>query len=222
MDTRKIIEGIRERMLDPSYISALKTEYAEQTKDGTFYTEEHEYDLAMEYLKQLPDEKKVLLAEMETLYAGEYNYASTYPFYCGMLCAFEQYFTPDRQQVFDYSNIIGEKMCTMPHMQRHRDFFEKNTEILSLTEKLLDGASEEAAEHITSVNCGWDQRVHSATIYSFYIGYRFGLEILEEVVPMSSIKLMPKTLFLEYELGFTVPYTLRERKKGVAECEVSA
>ena len=222
MNTRKIIEGIRERMHDPSYVSALKNEYAAQVKDGTFYTEEHEYDLAVEYLKCLPEDKKAQLAEMEKLYSGKYDYASTYPFYCGLLCAFEQYFNPNQQQAFDYSTIIGEKMCTMPHMQRHRSFYEKNTAILELTEKLLDDADEVTTDHITSINCGWDQRIHSATIYSFYIGYRFGLEILDEVIPMSAATLMPKTLFLEYELGFTAPYSFRERQNGPTESEVSA
>ena len=35
MNTRKIIEGIRERMHDPSYVSALKNEYAAQVKDSS-------------------------------------------------------------------------------------------------------------------------------------------------------------------------------------------
>ena len=109
----------------------------------------------------------------------------------------------------------------MPHMQRHRSFYEKNTAILELTEKLLDDADEVTTDHITSINCGWDQRIHSATIYSFYIGYRFGLEILDEVIPMSAATLMPKTLFLEYELGFTAPYSFRERQNGPTESEVS-
>jgi len=222
MDTRKIIEGIRERMLDPSYISALKKEYTDQTQDGTFYTEEHEYNLAVEFLKRLPEEKQHQITEMEKLYSENIDYASTYPFYCGLVCAFEQYFTPEQKQSFDYATIIGEKMCTMPFMQRHRSFYEKNTAILELTKELLEGSDEEAADHITSINCAWDQRSHSATIYSFYIGYRFGLEVLDEVIPMASATLMPKTLFLEYELGYTAPYSARERNRGASESEVSA
>ena len=222
MDTRKIIEGLRKRMLDPSYIGALKSEYQAQVQDGTFYTEEHEYDLAADHLKQLPAGKVELLMKMEKLYSENFEYASTYPFYCGLLCAFEQYFVPDLQQSFDYNTIVGERMCTMPHMQRHWSFYKKNTAILELTEELLADAEEETSEHITSINCAWDQRIHSATIYSFYIGYRFGLEILDEVEPLSAAKLLPKTLFMEYELGFTTPYSIRERKRETVESEVSA
>lgn len=215
MDTRNIIEGIKGRIFDPSYVSALKTAYDDQVKAGYFETEEKEYALGSEFLNQkLSEEQKAILASMEANYAEKYSYASTYPFYCGLLCAFEQLFLPSQKQVFDFSTSINEDLNTLPRMKRHVRYHELNTQILEQTNQLLADADEETTEHITSISCGWDQRIHSASVYSFYIGYRFGLDIIDQVVPMGSMNLMEKTLYLEYELGFTTPYKSREREKA--------
>lgn len=220
MDTRKIIEGLQARMFDPSYVIALKEAYSNQVAEGYFDTEENEYALATKFLsKKLSDEQKAILASMEADYAEKYDFACTYPFYCGLICAFEQFFQPDRQQIFDFSTSINKDLNTLPRMKRHIRYYELNTQILEKTNKLSQDADEETDDHITSINCGWDQRVHSASIFAFYIGYRYGLDVIDQVVPMGSTRLMQKTLYLEYELGFTSPYRKREHKKERTENE---
>ena len=179
MDTGKIIEGIETRMFDPSYFSALKTSYSNQVSAGYFEMEEKEYALGSEFLSQkLSVEQQAILANMESNYAEKYSIASTYPFYCGLICAFEQFFLPDQQQAFDFNTTIDEDLNTLPRMKRHVRYHELNTQILDDTNQLLADADEETAEHITSITCGWDQRIHSTSVYAFYIGYRFGLNLM--------------------------------------------
>ena len=216
MDTGKIIEGIETRMFDPSYFSALKTSYSDQVSAGYFEMEEKEYAQGAEFLSQkLSVEQQAILANMESNYAEKYSIASTYPFYCGLICAFEQFFHPDQQQAFDFNTSINEDLNTLPRMKRHVRYHELNTRILDDTNQLLADADEETAEHITSITCGWDQRIHSASVYAFYIGYRFGLNVIDKVIPLGTMNLIQKTLFLEYELGFTEPYRNREQKQAV-------
>ena len=179
MDTGKIIEGIETRMFDPSYFSALKTSYSDQVSAGYFEMEEKEYAQGAEFLSQkLSVEQQAVLANMESNYAEKYSIASTYPFYCGLICAFEQFFLPNQQQAFDFNTSINEDLNTLPRMKRHVRYHELNTRILDDTNQLLADADEETAEHITSITCGWDQRIHSASVYAFYIGYRFGLNLM--------------------------------------------
>ena len=179
MDTGKIIEGIETRMFDPSYISALKTSYSSQVSAGYFEMEEKEYAQGAEFLSQkLSIEQQAILANMESNYAEKYSIASTYPFYCGLICAFEQFFLPNQKQAFDFNTSINEDLNTLPRMKRHVRYHELNTRILDDTNQLLADADEETAEHITSITCGWDQRIHSASVYAFYIGYRFGLNLM--------------------------------------------
>lgn len=216
MDTGKIIEGIETRMFDPSYFSALKTSYSDQVSAGYFEMEEKEYAQGAEFLSQkLSVEQQAVLANMESNYAEKYSIASTYPFYCGLICAFEQFFLPNQQQAFDFNTSINEDLNTLPRMKRHVRYHELNTRILDDTNQLLADADEETAEHITSITCGWDQRIHSASVYAFYIGYRFGLNVIDKVIPLGTMNLIQKTLFLEYELGFTEPYRNREQKQAV-------
>lgn len=216
MDTGKIIEGIETRMFDPSYFSALKTSYSDQVSAGYFEMEEKEYAQGVEFLSQkLSVEQQAILVNMESNYAEKYSIASTYPFYCGLICAFEQFFLPNQQQAFDFNTSINEDLNTLPRMKRHVRYHELNTRILDDTNQLLADADEETAEHITSITCGWDQRIHSASVYAFYIGYRFGLTVIDKVIPLGTMNLIQKTLFLEYELGFTEPYRNREQKQAV-------
>ena len=141
--------------------------------------EEKEYALGAEFLSQkLSVEQQTILANMESNYAEKYSIASTYPFYCGLICAFEQFFLPDQKQAFDFNTSINEDLNTLPRMKRHVRYHELNTRILDDTNQLLADADEETAEHITSITCGWDQRIHSASVYAFYIGYRFGLNLM--------------------------------------------
>ena len=215
MDTRKIIEGLKERMFGPPYISALKMEYDDQVKAGTFKIEEDEYALAAEYLAQnLSEDRKAMLAQMEADYTEKYSYASTYPFYCGLMCAFEQFFHPGRDQLYDFRASIEDDMNTLPRMKRHREYYEHNKHIFDLGTELAEDADDETSEHITSINCAWDQRVHSASVDAFYIGYRFGLHIIEQVVPLGFTHMTKETLYLEFTLGFTSLYSLREQKES--------
>ena len=56
MNTRKIIEGLKARMFDPSYISALKTAYGDQVEAGYFEIEEKEVMVSSEEISLLDPE----------------------------------------------------------------------------------------------------------------------------------------------------------------------
>lgn len=220
MDTRKILAALEKRVFDPEYVKALENAYAEDVAKGTFDIQEGEYNEAVPYLEtHLSKEQKVILHGIEADYRKKRICASEYPFCCGLMCAFEQLFSPEAQQRFDYDTAVQGGMCTMPAMTRHLEYYETSQRILDQSEALMEAVDLETREHIISINCAWDQRVHSQTINAFYLGYRAGLEIMERVQPMSSYKLTSKKLYLEYELGFTTPYEQRERtqaKKAVS------
>lgn len=47
--------------------------------------------------------------------------------------------------------------------------------------------------------------------YSFYKGYRYALDIVEEIDLLGTVKITEKILYTEYKLGFTM--TRKEREK---------
>lgn len=218
MNTRIILSDLHRNAFGPEYENALVNAYAEDVACGTFATEEGDYNDAVTYLeKHFSQEQKETLRKIETDYRDNRCYASKYPFFCGLMCAFEQFFVPDRKQDYDYTSTVQERMCTMPSMMRHREYYSTNRQILERVDTLMETVDKETREHIVSICCAWDQRIHSQTINAFYLGYRAGLEIMEQVQPMSSYKLTSKKLYLEYELGFTTPYEQRERKPAKKE-----
>lgn len=220
MDTRKILDDLRKSLFGPEYVKALENAYTEDVAIGTFDIQEGEYNAAVPYLEtHLSKEQKEILSSIEADYRQKRSCASEYPFCCGLMCAFEQLFSQDVHQRFDYDTAVQGGMCTMPAMTRHHSYYETNQRILERSEALMESVDKETREHIISISCAWDQRVHSQTINAFYLGYRAGLAIMDKVQPMLSYSLTSKKLYLEYELGFTTPYEQRERtlaKKDVS------
>ena len=218
MNTKKLLDGLRESIFGSMYVKSLEDAYAEEVDQGIFDIQESDYRQAVPYLdKHLTQEQKEILNGIEADYGQMRIYAGEYPFYCGLMCAFEQFFIPEGKQSYDYDAAVQGGMCTMPAMTRHVSYFEANQRILEQSEALMEAVDKDTREHIVSINCAWEQRIHSQTIYAFYLGYRAGLEIMDRVRPMSSYALTSKKLYLEYQLGFTTPYEFRERRSAQKE-----
>lgn len=75
----------------------------------------------------------------------------------------------------------------------------------------IDG-DEERREHLTSIECAWEQRVHWAACHSFYCGYRAAVKVLTAVEGVSTFDMIPHTLLLEYHLGYTKSYDQTEQQ----------
>ena len=214
MNTRRIIKELYGKAFDQGYVDTLKAAYKADVEEGLFTAEEADYSKAVPYLEEhLSSEQKEILKAIEQRYENRWDYATQYPFVCGLMHAFEQFFSRDEEYLYGYDKAISEGMCTNPGMQRHGAFCSDATEVCVYLETLEANTDEETVEHITSIACAWDQRIHSATIHSYYLGYQAGLTMIDVVKPLSSMYLMEKTLYLEYQLGFTEPYSMRESRK---------
>ena len=100
----------------------------------------------------------------------------------------------------------------MPGMQRHALFLQMNDENKKLIEQLEVDGDEERREHLTSIECAWEQRVHWAACHSFYCGYRAAVKVLTAVDGVRAFDMIPHTLLLEYYLGYTKPYDQTEQQ----------
>lgn len=68
-----------------------------------------------------------------------------------------------------------------------------------------------------SVYSAWDNRLYGVLRHSFYMGYRYAIEIINHVKPLSaSINMNDKILLTEYELGFI--RTLSEQEQRTTQC----
>lgn len=218
MQTRTIIKALRGRVFDDAYAKALSTAYTEDVDNGDFKITEDEYAAAEAALQTgLSDEQKELLKEMELRHKENWQYATEYAFFCGMLGAFEQYLVPDGRYSFDYSNSVAHNLFEIPGMERHRKYHENSQHNLEGFTALEEALDEELNYHIVSVNSAWGERVNHAAVHSYYCGYRAAIALIEEVVPLGATGMIEKILMTEYELGFTTPYWSREIPKTRAQ-----
>ena len=100
----------------------------------------------------------------------------------------------------------------MPGMQRHTLFLKMHDENKKLIEQLEIDGDEERREHLTSIECAWEQRIHWAACHSFYCGYRAAVKVLTVVEGVSTFDMVPHTLLLEYHLGYTKSYDQTEQQ----------
>lgn len=100
----------------------------------------------------------------------------------------------------------------MPGMQRHTLFLKMHDENKKLIEQLEIDGDEERREHLTSIECAWEQRVHWAACHSFYCGYRAAVKVLTAVDGVNAFDMIPHTLLLEYHLGYTKSYDQTEQQ----------
>jgi len=214
MNVKKIARELKERVFDENYTCTLKAAYDAEIADGQFDALEEDYTTAQEYLStHLTNDQKELLNAIENRFEENRDYAGRYPFICGMVHAFEQFFSKAENYSFDYGKTISEGLSTIPGMRHHVSYYSNATVNCSDIETLHESVDEETSEHITSIACAWEQRIHSATIHSFFLGYHTSLSMIEEIKPLGAWEMIDKILVLEYELGFTVPYSQRESMK---------
>ena len=65
-----------------------------------------------------------------------------------------------------------------------------------------------------SIQVAWDEREFGVLRHGLYLGYRFGLSILESVQPLGTIQNMRGQILLtEYELGLLMTGDEREREQ---------
>lgn len=56
--------------------------------------------------------------------------------------------------------------------------------------------------HLISIELGYDQRVYSATLNAFYVGYLAVAELIMRIDPSATAKILAQVLLFELHWGF--------------------
>lgn len=213
MSVKAMLDEMWDRAFDKTYDAYIREDYDRWAKKE-FLTEEGEYDAAEKALPSaLTPEQMEKLQQMEHNYQMNREYASRYGFKAGLFSGFNQYFTGTCAAEEGFDVTLEKNLMEMPGMQRHFEPSIRRDEIHKIIEELDPILSDENKEHLVSIECAWDQRIHSAACHSFYCGYRACLEILDSVKSMESIHMLAGTLMLEHHLGYISSYEQVERKQ---------
>ena len=212
MSVASMLENMKRRALDSTYDAYICEEYDAWAVES-FATEEGEYDAArLELPKVLSSEQMEKLKTMEERYRQNRKYASHYGFEAGLFSGFQLFFSGNGITEDGFDRYLMKSLMEMPGMQRHTLFLKMHDENKKLIEQLEIDGDEERREHLTSIDCAWEQRVHWAACHSFYCGYRAAVKVLTAVDGVNTFDMIPHTLLLEYHLGYTKSYDQTEQQ----------
>lgn len=214
MTTAKLLEEMAKDAFGATFQTALDDLY-DRSIPRDYAMPEREYNEAMEALPNvLSQEKQLLVQEFEEKARWVRKHNGGYGFLAGLYCGFLQYFTEHRDLDGGFTQYVTEEISKMPNAKRHRENYTRLNRMSTIELALVEGETEETAEHIISMEFAWSQRNHSASVYGFYTGYRAALEIVDLIVPNENCKakMIGKLLSMEHRLGFTQSYAERERE----------
>ena len=103
-------------------------------------------------------------------------------------------------------------LMELPSMTRHQAYYLRSEDNLEIANALRESLDESTYEHVVSVECAWGQRIHSAACHGFYCGYRAALNLIDDIKPLDSSRMIQHTLLLEYHLGYIGSYEEMERR----------
>ena len=212
MTVQNALEKMNERAFAPDFREYLSDTYKALSQTD-FPEEENDYATAKDYFTTtLQQPESEILSQIEVNCRAKLQYAAQYAFQAGLYSGFGQHFS-NRDLVDDgFEKHFMQALFEMPGMQRHTLFLQMHDENKKLIEQLEVDGDEERREHLTSIECAWEQRVHWAACHSFYCGYRAAVKVLTAVEGVSTSDMIPHTLLLEYHLGYTKSYDQTEQQ----------
>lgn len=212
MTVQNALEEMKERAFAPAFQKYLFDTYKVLAQTD-FSEEEKDYTAAEDYFTTtLEQSENEILSQIKTNYEAKLRYASRYAFNAGLYSGFVQHFSNQDLVVDGFEKHLMQDLFEMPGIQRHTLFLQMHDENQKLIEQLEIDGDEERREHLTSIECAWEQRVHWAACHSFYCGYRAAVKVLTAVDGVNAFDMIPHTLLLEYHLGYTKSYDQTEQQ----------
>lgn len=203
MTVQSLLEKMNERAFGPTFQEYLFDTYKALARTE-FFEQEKDYSAAKNYFTTtLHQSESEILYQIEVNFKAKLHYASQYAFHAGLYSGFGQHFS-NRDLIEDgFEKRLMQNLFKMPSMQRHTLFFQLHDENQKLIQQLESDDNDERQEHLTSIECAWEQRIHWAACHSFYCGYRAAVKVLTAIDDVSSFAMIPHTLLLEHHLGYT-------------------
>ena len=211
MSVQDMLKEMSSRAFNSSYDSYMRNAY-DLWVETDFKEEENDYVKGVQALDAvLTEEQQQKLKAMEENYQHNMEYASRYGFKAGLYSGFSQYFIGTEAAYDSFESTLMKNLMELPSMTRHQAYYLRSEDNLEIANALRESLDESTYEHVVSVECAWGQRIHSAACHGFYCGYRAALNLIDDIKPLDSSRMIQHTLLLEYPLGYIGSYEEIER-----------
>lgn len=186
--------------------------YLKEMKEECFDDIEKEYQESKCDLETLlTDKQKQAEQEMEELFVENMKYSIGFGFRQGIYAGFEQYFVEESTKD-SFDKYVHREILQMPNMQKYTEFFDRKTEINKIFEEIESCLKEDGSEQLITIYNSYEEKEQGVLRYSFYMGYRYALNIVEQIDLLGVAKITDKVLYTEYELGFVTTGKEKEQR----------
>lgn len=211
MSVQDMLKEMSSRAFNSSYNSYIQSAY-NLWAETDFQEEESDYAKGIQALGSvLTEEQQQKFRAMEDNYQLNMEYASRYGFKAGLYSGFSQYFIGTEVAYDSFESTLMKNLMELPGMTRHQAYYKRSEDNLAIANLLRESLDESTYEYVVSVECAWGQRIHSAACHGFYCGYRAALNLIDDIKPLDSSRMIQHTLLLEYHLGYIGSYEEMER-----------
>ena len=203
IDAKALFRTMSLSMFDTPYKEVIQKIYDEQKAAGMLDVEEGEFEEGMQFLVPLmTDEQNENLNKIEDHYHIMWDYATEHGFLCGVVHAFERFFAARNDYHYDFTDSAWRKLQQPQFAYQHKPYLQAGSEIRKLLDQLDEQFDETGKYHLISIELGHDQRVYSATLNAFYVGFLAVAEIIIRIDPNSTAKILAQVLMFELHWGF--------------------
>ncbi len=203
MNAKMELEKMTARLFSVELLKTICLALKEEQELSSCERTEAEYALSRPVLERLlTTEQAAILRSIEKLYEENGCYAMKFSFERGLFSVFQQHFT-DTGPRHPFRALVLEQITKMPAMLSHKKYCQRADEINALKNTIEAYTSTEAAKHLENVAIAWEERLFAFLRYAFYLGYRQGLSILQELSSRHLQRNIQENLVLsEHELSF--------------------
>lgn len=203
IDTKSLFRTMSLSMFATPYKEAIQKIYDEQKAAGMLDVEEGEFEEGIQFLMPLMTvEQEETLRKIEDHYHIMWDYAAEHGFLCGVVHAFERFFASGNDYHYDFTDSTWRSLYQPQFGYQHKSYCQAASEIRRLLDKLDEQLDESGQYHLISIELGYDQRVYSATLNAFYVGYLAVAELIMRIDPSATAKILAQVLLFELHWGF--------------------
>lgn len=187
MNIERELKLLTQKIGSDELLDKILETYLEEMLEVYFYDVEKECQDSRQVLERVfSNEQKKMSEVIEILFKENMKYGIGFGFKKGLYSGFEQYFvkesTEDCFEKYAYDDLLK-----IPGMKKHKKYYERRTNINKLFEKIQKNLNGTASEQMTTFFCTFGEKELGVLRYSFYMGYRYALNIIEEIYYIQSI-----------------------------------
>ena len=214
MTTNDWITKLEAKIFDADMETAIRSAYDRMAKNGGIYEKTEQACAASEQTLSgtLSKEQTDKIARYRQCAAAQMHYVSKYGFTTGLINAIFCYRDTANKIPVNGETLIEQQISVDQSVEVRAAVKALTDECLTIDAGLQQELSCDLYEHVVSITCAWDERIHFSGIYGYYFGYRTALSMLRTLFPTASVIMEPLTLILEHHMGLNRTFEESEGK----------